>query len=101
MVTAAHQRRPDHWTAEGRRYKPDFVVIEEVDAKRYGWLVETKADKDLNSVEVAAKRRAARKWANTVNTSPEVCIEWGYLLVGEKDVEHAEGSWEFLKSVGQ
>lgn len=92
---------PITWTAEGRRYNPDFVVIEEVDAKRYGWLVETKADKDLNSAEVAAKRRAARKWANTVNSSPEVCIEWGYLLVGEKDVEHAEGSWEFLKSVGQ
>lgn len=92
---------PITWTAEGRRYNPDFVVVEEIDGKRYGWLVETKADKDLNSSEVAAKRRAARKWANTVNSAPEVTVEWGYLLVGERDVEHSEGSWDFLKSVGQ
>ena len=92
---------PITWTADGRRYNPDFVVIEEIDGKRYGWLVETKADKDLSTADVVAKRQAARKWTNTVNSSPEVAAEWGYLLVGEKDVEHAEGSWAFLKSVGQ
>lgn len=91
---------PITWTADGRRYNPDFVVLEEIDGTRYGWLVETKADKDLNSADVVAKRRAARKWTNTVNASSEVAAEWGYLLVGEKDVEHAEGSWDFLKTVG-
>jgi type III restriction enzyme len=51
-------------TSEGRRYNPDLVVIEEGDKKPSGWLVETKADKDMTSAEVVAKRRAAKKWAN-------------------------------------
>jgi type III restriction enzyme len=92
---------PITWTAEGRKYNPDFVVIEEVDGKRIGWLVETKADKDVDSGEVVAKRRAARKWANTVNSSAEVEIEWKYLLLGEQDVDDASGSWEQMKGFGQ
>ncbi|MFD9133656.1 DEAD/DEAH box helicase family protein [Streptomyces bottropensis] len=91
---------PIKWTSEGREYNPDFVVIEEVDGQRIGWLVETKADKDMTSVEVIAKRRAAQRWANTANSSPDVDITWNYLLVGEQDVEHAQGSWEFLKGFG-
>lgn len=92
---------PITWTSEGRKYNPDFVVIEEVDRKRIGWLVETKADKDMTSEEVIAKRRAARRWANTANSSPDVDVFWKYLLVGEQDVEDAQGSWEFLKGFGQ
>lgn len=88
-------------TAEGRRYNPDFAVIEEVDGKRIGWLVETKSDKDIDSAEVAGKRRAARKWANTVNSSPDVDIEWKYLLLSEPDVADAQGSWEQMKGFGQ
>lgn len=84
---------PITWTAEGRRYNPDFAVIEEVDDKRIGWLVETKADKDMESAEVVEKRKAARKWANTVNSSPDVDIEWKYLLLSEQDVDDASGSW--------
>ncbi|MGQ4368048.1 DEAD/DEAH box helicase family protein [Streptomyces violaceoruber] len=92
---------PITWTSEGRNYNPDFVVIEEVDGQRVGWLVETKADKDMTSEEVVGKRRAARRWANTANSSPDVDITWKYLLVGEQDVEDAQGSWEFLKGFGQ
>ncbi|MCI4142255.1 DEAD/DEAH box helicase family protein [Streptomyces sp. MMS20-AI2-20] len=92
---------PIKWTSEGREYNPDFVVIEEVDGQRIGWLVETKADKDMTSAEVIAKRKAARRWANTANSSPDVDITWKYLLVGEQDVEDAQGSWEFLKGFGQ
>ncbi|MFJ5091741.1 DEAD/DEAH box helicase family protein [Streptomyces sp. NPDC088674] len=92
---------PITWTSEGRNYNPDFVVIEEVDGKHIGWLVETKADKDMTSEEVIAKRRAARRWANTANSSPDVDVFWKYLLVGEQDVEDAQGSWEFLKGFGQ
>ena len=92
---------PITWTSEGRRYNPDFVVIEEENGKEYGWLVETKADKDITSAEVVAKRRAAQRWANTANSSPAVDIHWSYLLVGEQDVEDAQGSWEFLKGFGQ
>ncbi|MCX4675556.1 DEAD/DEAH box helicase family protein [Streptomyces sp. NBC_01433] len=92
---------PITWTSEGRKYNPDFVVLEEVDGQRVGWLVETKADKDMDSAEVVAKRRAARRWANTANSSPDVDITWKYLLVGEQEVEDAQGSWEFLKGFGQ
>lgn len=92
---------PITWTSEGRKYNPDFVVIEEAEGQRIGWLVETKADKDMTSAEVIAKRRAARRWANTANSSPDVDITWKYLLVGEQDVEHAQGAWEFLKGFGQ
>ncbi|MGC3000129.1 DEAD/DEAH box helicase family protein [Streptomyces sp. G35A] len=92
---------PITWNSEGRRYNPDFVVIEDGGPKRRGWLVETKADKDMTSAEVMAKRRAAQKWANTANSSPDVDIAWHYLLVGEQDIEDARGSWEFLKGFGR
>ncbi|MEU2900581.1 DEAD/DEAH box helicase family protein [Streptomyces sp. NPDC001273] len=92
---------PITWTSEGRKYNPDFVVIEEKDGQRIGWLVETKADKDMTSEEVVAKRKAARRWANTANSSPDVDITWRYLLLGEQDVEDSQGSWEFLKGFGQ
>ncbi|SEO94871.1 DEAD/DEAH box helicase family protein [Actinacidiphila rubida] len=92
---------PIKWTSEGREYNPDFVVIEEIDGERIGWLVETKADRDMTSEEVVAKRRAARRWANTANSSPDVDVTWKYLLVGEQDVEDAQGEWEFLKGFGQ
>lgn len=92
---------PITWTAEGRQYNPDFAVIEVVDDKRMGWLVETKADKDMESTEVVEKRKAARKWANTVNSSPDVDIEWKYLLLSEQDVDDASGSWEQMKGFGQ
>jgi len=93
---------PITWTADGRRYNPDFVVIEEVDGKRFGWLVETKADKDMTAADVRAKRQAAKKWVNTANSSPEITgITWNYLLAGEQDVEDAQGSWDHLKGFGK
>jgi len=92
---------PITWTSEGQRYNPDFVVIEQKDGERYGWLVEVKADKDMTSAEVVAKRRAARKWARTANSAQEVDATWSYLLVGEQDIEDALGSWEHLKGFGQ
>lgn len=93
---------PITWNAEGRRYNPDFAVIEEIEGKRHGWLVETKADKDMTADEVVAKRRAARRWTNVVNSSGEAGgVEWHYLLLGEKDVEDAQGHWGFLKGFGR
>ncbi|MDX3066823.1 DEAD/DEAH box helicase family protein [Streptomyces sp. ND04-05B] len=93
---------PITWNSDGRQYNPDFVVIEEVGGKRFGWLVETKADKDMTISEVRSKRQAAKKWANTANASPEIAdITWSYLLASEQDVEDAQGSWEHLKGFGQ
>lgn len=93
---------PITWNADGQKYNPDFVVIEEVDGKRYGWLVETKADRDMTSAEVVGKRKGARKWTNVVNAFPDVKgIEWHYLLLSERDVDDAQGSWAFMKKVGK
>ncbi|WP_282006980.1 DEAD/DEAH box helicase [Propioniciclava sinopodophylli] len=93
---------PITWTAEGRQYNPDLVVLEEIEGRLHGWLVETKADKDITSDEVVGKRRGARRWTNVVNASPEVKnIEWHYLLLAERDVNDAQGSWEQMKGFGR
>lgn len=89
------------WNREGRNYNPDFVVIEEIDGQRIGWLVETKGMDRIDSNEVAAKRRAARLWANTVNAYMAHEVEWRYLLLSERDVDDAQGSWEFMKEFGK
>lgn len=88
------------WNREGRNYNPDFVVIEEAEGKRIGWLVETKGMDRIDSHEVASKRRAARLWANTVNSFGVHDVEWRYLLLSERDVDDAQGSWEFMKEFG-
>ena len=47
-------------------------------------------------------RRHARRWTNVVNASPEVQgIEWHYLLLAERDVNDAQGSWEQMKGFGR
>jgi len=92
---------PITWTAAGRQYNPDFVVMEEVDGTLHGWLVETKMNREITSQEVRDKRKAARKWASVVNVSPAVGATWGYLLLSEDDVDDAQGSWESLKAYAQ
>jgi len=87
------------WTSGGRQYNPDFVVIEDLDGSRVGWLVETKADRDMTIAEVVAKRRAARKWASIVSAATG--DQWGYLLLSETDVDDAQGSWEQMKGFAQ
>ena len=63
-------------------YFPDFIV--RIGEKIY--LVETKAEKDLNNVNVKQKRLATIDWVNKVNElKPEDrmnCI-WNYVLLGE------------------
>ncbi|WP_298795643.1 DEAD/DEAH box helicase family protein [uncultured Pseudonocardia sp.] len=88
---------PILWNSAGRQYNPDFLVIE---ADRTHWVVEVKADKDMPSDEVQAKRHAARRWANHVTASDQVAVTWRYLLVSENDVASAKGSWSALKSLG-
>lgn len=92
---------PITWTGEGRTYNPDFVVVEDDNGKETAWLVEVKADREMTSEEVIGKRRAARRWARTVNASPDVSTIWGYLLLGEQDVKDAQGSWEHMKGFGR
>jgi len=45
---------PILWTSGGRKYNPDFLVIE---TDRTHWIVEVKADRDLTSADVQGKRQ--------------------------------------------
>lgn len=91
---------PITWTQEGRQYNPDFVVIEDVAGALKCWLVETKMNKEMQSAEVLAKKKAARTWANTVNNSGRAAGHWQYLLLSEDDVNDARGSWPQMKAFG-
>lgn len=84
------------WESDGRSYEPDFVAVEQDGTH---WLVEPKADRDLQSETVVGKELAAKRWANHV--SAQTGAEWRYLLVGETDVAEARGSWDALKKLGR
>lgn len=81
-----------------KSYHPDFLACG-VDGD--WWVVETKADRDLEAEDVARKAQAAREWANKMSVSDQAPGRWNYLLVGEKDVDQAKGSWTQLKAFGR
>jgi type III restriction enzyme len=85
------------WSYDGRQYNADFIVVED---NRHHWVVEVKADKDLSTPEVQAKREAAKRWVNYVNVDERVDATWHYLLVSESDVTTSKGSWAALKRLG-
>jgi len=63
-------------------YFPDFIVKIEENI----YLVETKAQKDLNNENVKSKEQAARDWINKVNSLKEeerMNCRWEYVLLGE------------------
>lgn len=76
----------------GGKYNPDFLAAE--DGTR--WVIEAKADRDLLTENVQAKRRAAQEWANLVNADEQVSERWGYLLVSETDLRQAKDDWGAL-----
>ena len=80
-----------------KTYEPDFIVV---DAQGTYWIVEGKADGEMTSPVVLAKRDAAREWVNTVNASEVVAGKWGYLLASESVIRNAS-SWVALKNGGQ
>lgn len=80
-----------------KSYEPDFIVI---DNQGTYWIVEGKADSEMTSEMVLAKRDAARAWVNTVNASDVVHAKWGYLLASESVIKNAS-TWAALKNGGQ
>lgn len=88
---------PIVWSSEGRRYNADFIVVETNDER---WIVEVKADKEMTTAEVQAKRQAAQRWVNVVNASGVAGAKWHYLLVSQSDIKAATGSWAALKGLG-
>nr|WP_246303790.1 DEAD/DEAH box helicase family protein [Nocardioides thalensis] len=78
-------------------YEPDFIVI---DDQNTHWVIEGKADSEMTSTTVIAKRDAAAEWVRTVNGDPAVHQRWAYLLASESVIA-AAGSWAGLKNGGQ
>lgn len=89
---------PIVWAADGRQYNPDFIAL---DTNGGGYLIEVKADKDLNTSDVQGKRDAAKRWANMVNVTEGVERRWTYLLLSETDIKSVKGSWPSLTKVGR
>jgi type III restriction enzyme len=80
---------------DGGNYNPDFLVAE----GSLRWVVETKADRDLATANVQAKRKAAQRWANHVSADDLVRKrkeEWRYLLVSETDLKQSKDDWGAL-----
>ncbi len=89
---------PILWSGAGSWYHPDFVAT---DTEGMHWIVEVKADNELNTPDVQAKKEAARRWANHVSASPEAGGDrWRYLLVSESQIQTAKGSWAALRQLG-
>jgi type III restriction enzyme len=56
-------------------------------------LVEVKMNKELESVDVVAKPKAAVTWSNTVSNSGKIDGPWKYLLLSEDSF----GRWAQMK----
>jgi type III restriction enzyme len=87
---------PILWRGGAHTYNPDLLAVG--GDSRY-WLVEVKADRDMETKVVQEKRDAAKQWANFVNGSDLVKGEWGYLLASETTIRNANGSWKRLKAL--
>jgi adenine-specific DNA-methyltransferase len=80
----------------GMKYYPDFIVVDVHDTH---WLVETKADRDIDRLEVRAKRAAAEEWATFVRDHGEFGV-WRSLFVTASAIEQAL-SWDELVARAQ
>jgi type III restriction enzyme len=81
-----------------REYMPDFLVITTDDIH---WIIEGKADDEMNSEIVRAKRDATRTWLAHVNSSNDVPDTWAYVLASETVVKNVSGSWDALLNAAQ
>lgn len=75
-----------------RQYVPDFVVVT---TDGVHWVVEGKADGDMNDPVVLSKADAAAEWVRAVNASPVIQPRWAYALASETAVRSAT-SWRQL-----
>ena len=89
---------PILWDNAGHDYNPDLIAIEN-DGTHL--LIEVKADRDIESIDVVAKARAAQRWVNHVNASDKVSVQWHYLLLAETDIAECKDSWAALRLLGR
>ena len=77
---------------DSQKYFPDFVAI---DFEGTHWLIETKADSQVEAQDVQEKKKAAERWQRHVNDSSETEVEWRYLFVSESNLK-VSTSWGSL-----
>lgn len=85
---------PILWNGFNNWYHPDFVVIER---EGMHWIIEVKADQEMESPDVHSKSEAAKRWANHISSDEGLNTRWRYLLVSETQVRAARDSWTALK----
>jgi len=85
---------PMLWSSAGNYYHPDLIAVE-MDGMH--WIIEVKADREMEAEDVRAKEEIARRWANHVSADPDVDARWRYLLVSETDIKNARESWPALR----
>lgn len=89
---------PILWHNAGRDYNPDLIAVEN-DGTHL--LIEVKSDREIGSIDVTAKAKAARRWANYVNGSGQTPAQWKYLLLSETDIDQCKDSWAALKRLSR
>ena len=89
---------PILWHNAGRDYNPDLIAVEN-DGTHL--LIEVKSDREIDSIDVTAKAKAARRWANYVNGSGQTPTQWRYLLLSETDIDQCKESWAALKKLSR
>ena len=89
---------PILWHNAGRDYNPDLIAVEN-DGTHL--LIEVKSDREIDSIDVTAKAKAARRWANYVNGSDQTPAQWMYLLLSETDIDQCKESCAALKRLSR
>ncbi|MCY3807918.1 MAG: DEAD/DEAH box helicase family protein [Gemmatimonadetes bacterium] len=89
---------PILWHNAGRDYNPDLIAVEN-DGTHL--LIEVKSDREIDSIDVTAKAKAARRWTNYVNGSDRAPARWRYLLLSETDIDQCKESWAALKGLSR
>lgn len=96
-----------NWTGTGRQYHPDLLAVEP-EAPRHGrivrrcWVIEVKADNQVESDEVVDKFEAVKQWAARINAEGSADPdEWHVMLASETAIAQARGSWSQLVNRAQ
>ena len=83
-----------------RRSTPNAATKAYQSSSATSWLVEAKADSEMNSPVVTAKRDAAKDWVNIVKSAPNIRTRWGYIIASETAIRNAS-TWDDLKAAAQ
>ena len=73
----------------GRDYNLELIAVENPGIHL---LIELKSDREIDSIDVTAKVKAARRWVNYVSGSDKVPAGWKHLLFSDTDIAQCKES---------